>query len=77
MFITRKELQRRINEAVAKEQEKREQQDYLNCRLRVIDDEMSSMHREFQKGIWDIDQRVRKLEGRPEKNCATEVIDHA
>lgn len=64
MFITKKALQRRIEEGIAKERERMEMQNWIDSRLRDNTEEINYLRQAYNKRLWDMDTRICKLEGR-------------
>lgn len=64
MFITKKALQRRIEEGIAKERERVAQRDWIEGRLRDNFNEIEWFRQNYDKRLWEMDDRIRKLEGK-------------
>lgn len=60
MFITKKQLENRIHEAVMREREKLEEREWINRRLRDVD----AVFQGYNNRICELQDQVRKLEVR-------------
>lgn len=64
MFITKKALQRRIEEGIAKERERRAMHDWIEDRLRDNLNEIDWVRKNYDKRLMEMEIRVCKLEGK-------------
>ena len=64
VFITKKALQRRIEEGIAKERERMEMQKWIDDRIRDNSEEIKWIRQAIDKRLWEMECRICKLEGK-------------
>ena len=74
MFITKKGLQRKIEEAVREERDRIDQRMWMDDRMRCLADDLSNMRQQYHRTFRAMENRVRKLEGKPELEDCDERV---
>ncbi len=74
MFITKKGLQRKIEDAVRKEREQIAQRMCMDDRMRSMAEDISNMRQQYHRTFRAMENRVRKLEGKPELEDCNERV---
>ena len=74
MFITKKGLQRKIEEAVREERDRLDQRMWMDDRMRSLADDLSNMRQQYHRTFLAVENRIRKLEGKPELEDCNERV---
>lgn len=74
MFITKKGLQRKIEEAVREERDRIDQRMWMDDRMRSMADDLANMRQQYHRTFLSMENRIRKLEGKPELEDSNERV---